>query len=36
MGHDIVACRNNEEMYDKKLVEQYLSALQIFNMHCMR
>src|SRR6478735_4217771 len=20
MGHDIVACRNNEEMYDKKLV----------------
>ncbi|RXK61675.1 Gfo/Idh/MocA family oxidoreductase [Lacibacter luteus] len=21
MGHDIVACRNNEEMYDKKLVD---------------
>src|SRR5437763_184773 len=21
MGHDVVACRNNEEMYDKKLVD---------------
>ena len=21
MGHDIVACRNNEELYDKKLVD---------------
>ena len=21
MGHDIIACRNNEEMYDKKLVD---------------
>jgi predicted dehydrogenase len=21
MGHDITACRNNEEMYDKKLVD---------------
>src|SRR5213083_2641029 len=21
MGHDVVACRNNEELYDKKLVD---------------
>ncbi|MFP5043085.1 Gfo/Idh/MocA family protein [Parasediminibacterium sp. JCM 36343] len=30
MGHDIVACRNNEEMYDKKLVDAVFVATADF------
>ncbi|MEI9945758.1 MAG: Gfo/Idh/MocA family oxidoreductase [Chitinophagaceae bacterium] len=30
MGHDVVACRNNEEMYDKKLVDAVFIATADF------
>ena len=30
MGHDVVACRNNEEMYDKKLVDAVFVATADF------
>jgi len=30
MGHDVIACRNNEEMYDKKLVDAVFVATADF------
>jgi predicted dehydrogenase len=30
MGHDVIACRNNEEMYDKKLVDAVFIATADF------
>ena len=35
MQHDIVGCRNNEEIMIKNWWMQYLSALPIFSMHPM-
>ena len=37
MGHDIVACRNNEEMYNKKLVDAVFIGTADFQhaLHCI-
>ena len=37
MGHDVVACRNNEEMYDKKLVDAVFVSTADFQhaLHAM-
>ncbi len=38
MGHDVVACRNNEEMYDKKLVDAVFVSTADFQhaLHAMQ